>query len=678
MLPTKPNRKQPPSSSSSSSPSSSSPSSSSYIPQSLPIPISNSPSIADSDLDIATMIAHFLDQPNASPLHHHHHHHQSNDNGDQPEAREFLKREFDSAVDFFATDDFAAVKRTRINDNAGNDDSNAVRFAFELHGGGERKEPLVEIDFLSNAFREDVLALELGNQDSDTDTDIDVLPYHRQTVHEFRRNQIIKRFRQTAKENASRFARFETDVKDEGEEGIGIDDSSSSTPFAIAMRAIKDREMKISQKGCVPASSVTWVSKRNQEGAGLRFRVPSLRELSLKVLADNADAIVSLEGVPDELRHRLSQLLCDSRKMNIHFFELLLDGSSSPTEIRLKDCSWLTEEQFTKCFQTCDTSRLEVLQLDQCGRCIPDYALHATLARSARWLPRLTSLSLSGACRLSDKGLQVLVSSAPVLRSINLSQCSLLTSASLNILANSLGSLLKELYLDDCQITDAALIVPALKKLEHLEVLSLAGIQTVCDEFIKDYITARGHNMKELVLKDCIKLTDASIKVIAEHCPGLCALDLMNLHKLTDLSVRYLTNNCQALHTLKLCRNSFSDEAIAAFLEIKGESMKELSLNNIKKVGHHTTLSLARHAKTLHTLDLSWCRNLMDNELGLIVDSCFSLRLLKLFGCSQVTDVFMNGHSNLEIQIVGLKMSPLLQHVKVPDSPQRALRYQSQ
>ena len=39
--------------------------------------------------------------------------------------------------------------------------------------------------------------------------------------------------------------------------------------------------------------------------------------------------------------------------------------------------------------------------------------------------------------------------------------------------------------------------------LKHLEVLSLAGIQTVSDEFIKDYIIECGHNMKELILKDC-------------------------------------------------------------------------------------------------------------------------------------------------------------------------------
>ncbi|KAG4932301.1 hypothetical protein JHK87_046303 [Glycine soja] len=618
-------------------------------------------------------------------------------------ANTTLKRGIDvPSVDYFDT--AISIKRGRISNAAthGSDDQHHATFEIQNpspppplsqdpggpiadhnHGGGggedqQGKRPVFEIDFISKALREAELGLALNSHDNADDFDDDDMEpknenhdLHYVPMSFYRRNRNMERFRVIAKRNATHYARF--DDSEVGDEGTSlylnpqgnIDDSE--TPFSIAMKAIKDRAMK--KKVCD-----AWVPKRNPQGGEKRFfLVPSLQELCLEILANNADAMVSLEGVPDELRRKLSKLLCDSRKMNSRFLELLLSGS--PTEIRIKDCSWLTEEQFAKSFQTCDTTRLEVLQLDQCGRCIPDYALLGTLRQSPRWLPKLITLSLSGACRLSDKGLHVLVSSAPALRSINLSQCSLLSSASINILADSLGSLLKELYLDDCLMIDAAQIVPGLKKLEHLEVLSLAGIQTVSDEFIKNYIIACGHNMKELIFKDCRKLTDASIKVIAEHCPGLCALDLMNLDKLTDLSLGYLTNSCQALRTLKLCRNLFSDEAIAAFLEITGESLKELSLNNIKKVGHHTTISLARHAKNLHTLDLSWCRNLTDNELGFIVDSCFSLRLLKLFGCSLVTDVFLNGHSNPEIQILGLKMSPLLQNVKVPEPYQGPLRY---
>ncbi|KAI5445576.1 uncharacterized protein LOC127135754 [Lathyrus oleraceus] len=500
-----------------------------------------------------------------------------------------------------------------------------------------------------------------------------------------RRN--MDRFRNIARENAFRFAHFVNDESDADDlspenelEKNEIEDWPG--PFSTAMKIIRDREKKgihfqagsdSIQKSLI--DSIKWNPKTNVEKLHGTFSAPSLQELCIRILAKNVDAVVSLESVPDDLRHRLSQLLCDSRRINYHFFELLVGGT--PTEIRLRNCSWLSEEHFTKCFQASDTSNLVVLQLDLCGRCLPDYVVVVTLARSPKQLPKLTSLSLRGACRLSDGGLRALVSSTPTLRSINLSMCSLLTSASLYILAESLKSLLKELYLDHCHGIDAALIVPALVELEHLEVLSVAGIPTVSDTFVKDYIVARGHDMKELILKDCINLTDASIKVIAEHCPGICGLDLSNVCKLTDMSMGYLTNGCHVLHSLKLCRNSFSDEAIAAFVETNGESLKELSLNNVKKVGYHTTLSLASHAKKLHSLDVSWCRNLTDNTLGLIVDSCLSLRLLKLFGCTQVTDVFLKGHSNSQVQIIGIKMTSVLQHVKVPDPHQGALNFSS-
>lgn len=528
---------------------------------------------------------------------------------------------------------------------------------------------------------ENQISLDLDINETETN-DSDGADDEIQTNVSIRRNRYRKYNKDAAKRYASQIHTVSENEDDHHAAAHEIDDNlehevdaddGSPTPFSEAIKAIQERIAKSKKKGVVKESFI-WVPKRNGEDLVKgRFRVPSLQEMSLKILANHADGMVSLDGVSDELKQRLSALVCDSRKMNCRFLELLLSGF--PTHIRLKDCSWLTEEEFTKCFGMLDTSILEVLQLDQCGRVITEYTLLSTLAKSPSCLSRLISLSLTGACRLTDKGLQLLVSSATALRSINLSQCSLLTYASLNILADSFGSILKELYLDDCILIDAALILSALKQLKQLEVLSLAGVPTVCDKFIKSYIIACGQNIKELVLKDCINLTDASMKVIATHCPGLQALDLMNLWKLTDLTIGYLTNSCQALRILNLCRNPFSDEAIAAFLEMTGKSLEELSLNNIKKVGQQTTLSLANNAKNLHTLDLSWCRNLTDNEFGLIVDSCLSLRSLKLFGCSQVTNVFLNGHSNLEIQIIGLKLCPLLQHIKEPNPNQGALRY---
>lgn len=143
------------------------------------------------------------------------------------------------------------------------------------------------------------------------------------------------------------------------------------------------------------------------------------------------------------------------------------------------------------------------LQLDLCGHCMPDYILSDTLARSPNCLPALITTSLRGAHRLSDNGLRALVSSAPSLSSINLSQCSFLTSAGISILAENLRPVLRELYIDDCQNVDVMSILPALKNLKHLEVLSVRGIQNVCDEFVCELIPVCGPNMKEIAFTNC-------------------------------------------------------------------------------------------------------------------------------------------------------------------------------
>lgn len=225
----------------------------------------------------------------------------------------------------------------------------------------------------------------------------------------------------------------------------------------------------------------------------------------------------------------------------------------------------------------------QILELNQCGRSILDFVVLSTLARSSNSLPALKSLSLTGACRLSDIGIAALVCSAPVLQSLNLSQCSFLTSSSIDSIANSLGSTLRELYLDDCLKINPMLMISAMKKLQHLEVLSLAGIGDVCDEFIQEFLPAGGHNLKELILTNCVyvpwtylyglllsvpllnrafflgcrKLTNKSIKAISETCSSLRAIDLVNLSKLTDYALCCLASGCKGLQKLKLCRNLF-------------------------------------------------------------------------------------------------------------------------
>lgn len=43
----------------------------------------------------------------------------------------------------------------------------------------------------------------------------------------------------------------------------------------------------------------------------------------------------------------------------------------------------------------------------------------------------------------------------------------------------------------------------------------------------------------------------------------------------------------------------------------------------------------------------------------------------------QVTDVFVDGHSNPQVKLIGLKMTPVFKHIEFPDFLLGPLRYPS-
>ncbi|KAL6553634.1 hypothetical protein OROGR_007476 [Orobanche gracilis] len=75
------------------------------------------------------------------------------------------------------------------------------------------------------------------------------------------------------------------------------------------------------------------------------------------------------------------------------------------------------------------------------------------------------------------------------------------------------------------------------------------------------------------------------------------------------------------------------------------------------EVGPLTALSLAKCSRKLSSLDISWYRRTSNKALGLIVDSCSSLKLLKIFHCSSmITTRFFEGHSNPVVGIMGVEL----------------------
>lgn len=172
--------------------------------------------------------------------------------------------------------------------------------------------------------------------------------------------------REAWRDTAKRFARITYSDQNNGNQSSSqkqqqptsrpVEQLGNTTgPFSDALKMVRERTSKRAAQ-----QLIEWRPSEENHGRGITAAfVPSLLDLSLKALAESAEGIVSLEQVPDNLRGRLTNMLCDIGKMNAHIMNLLAEGC--PTEIRIKNCSWLTEKQFQQTFRNCQTKDLRVI-----------------------------------------------------------------------------------------------------------------------------------------------------------------------------------------------------------------------------------------------------------------------------------------------------------------------------
>lgn len=242
------------------------------------------------------------------------------------------------------------------------------RFTVEEKGKGKVREAVDQVIDLSDLLENDSTDMDY----SDSDSDSDVIPEQKMFMDNKRpasaadMERITRKremFKNIARKKASKFAYFSVQEEDDEDEiEHPMKDADWTGPFSSALKIIRDRVKNMArQKIATPKKKESvplWVPKENKERERMKKVAPSLQDLCIEIMVENADAITSLESVPDELRHKLSHLLCKSRKMNHHFLDLLASGS--PSEIRVRDCSWLNEDQLTKTLEKADTSKLTV------------------------------------------------------------------------------------------------------------------------------------------------------------------------------------------------------------------------------------------------------------------------------------------------------------------------------
>ena len=139
-----------------------------------------------------------------------------------------------------------------------------------------------------------------------------------------------------------------------------------------------------------------------------------------------------------------------------------------------------------------------------------------------------------------------------------------------------------------------------------------------------------------------------------DRCTGLHDLDLHGVELLDDTAALELAEGLPALERLSL-KNcvQLSDKAIEGFAN-GCHGLVELSLNKIPALSDAALIALKEHcAENLKYLDISWCRGLTDHSVGSLVDACEQLEVLTVWGCTQLTKTFYEGHSRDGLIVIG-------------------------
>ncbi|TMW57099.1 hypothetical protein Poli38472_003024 [Pythium oligandrum] len=376
--------------------------------------------------------------------------------------------------------------------------------------------------------------------------------------------------------------------------------------------------------------------------------VPRLQELALMCLARHVELLPTLEYIDADARHRVARAVVKLRRMKPEVLPLFL--YPGVTEIDIPDCSYIDESAFLEALQECTSAGLSltILRLGLCGRSVSDSVI-LELGDSLR---SVEQLKLSGCYRLSDTGVEALVRRcAPSLQEFELSCNQRITKTAIDYF----GELqhLHSLSLSECpQLDDSAL--QALFTMKNLRKLELNQMERISDEFVGE-LTAKLPDLEDLSLARCSQLSDVAVRAAFENCRNLRHLDVSDLPDLTDDSVEPIRRLGHSLKRVTIGRClGLTDVAIEHIAIGANNCIERLVMSSLAEITDAAIFTLQKHClASLETLDISFCRNITEDALGIFTDEAEQLKSLILWGCTQITARFLTSHSRDELITTG-------------------------
>ena len=346
------------------------------------------------------------------------------------------------------------------------------------------------------------------------------------------------------------------------------------------------------------------------------------------------------------------------------------------------------------------TSSLRTLRLLNCGHGFTDLVGDMVTDKHAAGLE---ILELTGCYRLNEPALCSLLSACQErLQSLDLSCNSRLGILSLTCITNL--SALESLKLDNATPFTSEMLLPLSatgSALINLKYLSLAGLIDLNDAGFSPIIKRFGSQLRSLCVRGCVQLTDESIILVREFCKVLDEIDIGGLVQISTAALLGLliegavqlgdtiveipilgsdkvdldeaeSNTSHTTHadsftgntnsksigqlskvTMSGLPSSVTDDVIILLCQHSG-SLCSLDVGGCSALTSRALSALLLHcSSSLVRLDVSFIRQYSEDSLGVLVDRCIDLKELSVWGCTQLTKRFFDGHRNDLLNIEG-------------------------
>uniref|UniRef100_A0A8C1UY73 F-box/LRR-repeat protein 2 n=1 Tax=Cyprinus carpio TaxID=7962 RepID=A0A8C1UY73_CYPCA len=143
--------------------------------------------------------------------------------------------------------------------------------------------------------------------------------------------------------------------------------------------------------------------------------------------------------------------------------------------------------------------------------------------------------------------------------------------------------------------------------------IDLFNFQTDIEGRVVENISKRcGGFLRQLSLRGCLSVGDASMKTFAQNCRNIEHLNLNGCTKITDSTCVSLSKFCSKL--------------------------RHLDLTSCVSITNHALKALSEGCRMLENLNLSWCDQITSDGIEALSRGCTSVKALFLRGCTQLDD----------------------------------------